>query len=108
MVDEARQVAALGGVDDGVEVDAEEVGAADAGGLVVRLAHVRHHGPHHLPHVLDHHLVRRYRLLSHTHNIYLLAWYVDKLTSFYISLIYYRLNNLKNTFIIMTIQTCKK
>lgn len=64
MVDEPREVPALGGVYDGVEVDAEQVGAADAGGLVVRLAHVRHDGPHHLPHVLDHHLVGRYRLLS--------------------------------------------
>lgn len=63
VVDEPRQVAALGGVDDGVEVDAEQVGAADAGGLVVRLAHVRHDRPDHLPHVLYHHLVCCYRLL---------------------------------------------
>lgn len=63
VVDEPRQVAALGGVDDGVEVDAEQVGAADAGGLVVRLAHVGHDRPDHLPHVLYHHLVCCYRLL---------------------------------------------
>ena len=63
VVDEPREVPALGGVYDGVEVDAEQVGAADARRLVVRLAHVRHYGAHHLTHVLYHHLVSGYRLL---------------------------------------------
>ena len=43
MVDEARQVAALGGVDDGVVVDAEQVTAANALLRVALLTHVGHH-----------------------------------------------------------------
>lgn len=43
VVDEPGQVAALGGVDDGVLVDPEEVTAADAFLLVASLAHVRYH-----------------------------------------------------------------
>lgn len=43
MVDEPRQVAALGGVDDGVVVDAEQVTAADALLGIALLPHVGHH-----------------------------------------------------------------
>lgn len=43
VVDEARQVAALGGVNDGVMVDAEEVAAANALLCVTLLPHVGHH-----------------------------------------------------------------
>lgn len=66
VVDKPREVTTLGGINDGVEVDAEQVRAADAGGLVVRLAHVGHYRPDHLTHVLYHHLVSRYRLLVTT------------------------------------------
>lgn len=63
VVDEARQVAALGRVDDCIQVYPEQVGAADAGRLVVRLPYIRHDRPDHLPDVLYHHLVGCYRLL---------------------------------------------
>lgn len=43
VVDESGKVAALGGVDDGVVVDAEHVAAADALLLVAFLPHVRDH-----------------------------------------------------------------
>lgn len=62
VVDEPREVAALGRVDDGLQVDPEEVRAADAGRLVLGLPEVGHARPDHLPDVLDDHLVRRDRL----------------------------------------------
>ena len=43
VVDEAGEVAALGGVDDGVVVHAEHVAAADPLFLVALLPHVRDH-----------------------------------------------------------------
>lgn len=45
VVDETGEVAALGGVDDGVVVDAEHVAAADALLLVALLPHVGDHLP---------------------------------------------------------------
>ena len=57
MVNEARKIATLGGVDDAVQVDAEQVRRADADHLVLRLAHVGQDRPHHLTDVLDDHLV---------------------------------------------------
>lgn len=43
VVDESRQVATLGGVDDGVVVHSEQVAAADALLRVALLPIVRHH-----------------------------------------------------------------
>ena len=62
MVDEAGQVATLGGVNDVLAVNPEEVGATNAHRLVVLLPHVGHGVADHLPHVLDHHLLGRDRL----------------------------------------------
>lgn len=62
VVYEARQVAALCGVDDGLDVHSEQVGAADADLRVVLLPPVGHDGPHHLAHILNDHLVSGNRL----------------------------------------------
>lgn len=64
VVDETREVAALGSIDNRIEVDTEQVRRSDSGRLVVRLPHIRHDRSDHLTHVLDHHLVRCYRLLK--------------------------------------------
>lgn len=57
MVDETGEVAALGGINDGVMVDAEEVAAANANCFVFLLAHVSDRLTHHITHVLDNHLL---------------------------------------------------
>lgn len=57
MVDEPGKVPKLGGVHDVVQVDPEEVRAADALLLVVLLPHVGEDGADGVPHVLDDHLV---------------------------------------------------
>lgn len=64
VVDETREVAAFGSIDDRIEVDTEQVRRPNSSGLVVRLPHIRHDRSDHLAHVLDHHLVGRYRLLK--------------------------------------------
>ena len=53
MVDEPGQIAAFGGVHNGVVVDAEHVAAANALSVVDFLAVVGHRLPYHLAHVLD-------------------------------------------------------
>ena len=63
VVDEARQIAERGGVDDGLVVNPEHVAAADPAVLVAALPQVSHRLADHLAHVLDHHLVRGDRLL---------------------------------------------
>lgn len=65
MVDEPREVAAFGSIDDGVQVYPEQVRATNAGRLIMRLSHVGHDWTDHLAHILDHHLVCCYRLLNH-------------------------------------------
>ena len=62
MVDEARHVAVLRRVYDGVVVDAEQVAAAEPHRLVLLLALVGDRLPDHLTHVLDDHLVGGDRL----------------------------------------------
>ena len=57
VVDEAGEVAAHGGVDDGVVIDAEEVAAADAHGLVGLLPDIRHLLADYFSNVLDDHVV---------------------------------------------------
>ena len=57
MIDEPGKVAALGGVDDVVQVDSEEVGGADALALVAVLADVGEGRADDLADVLDDHLV---------------------------------------------------
>ena len=62
MVDEAREVATLGGVYDALQVDPEEVGGSDADLLVLDLPEVCDDGSHALAHVLYDHLVGADRL----------------------------------------------
>ena len=62
MVDKPRQVAALGGVDDVVPVDPEQVGASDALSLIRHLPLIGHGLPHVLTDVLYHHLIGGNRL----------------------------------------------
>lgn len=62
MIDEPSEIAAFGRVDNGIEIDAKQIGTADARGLVLRLAEVGHDRPDHLPDVLYHHFVGRNRL----------------------------------------------
>lgn len=63
VVNEPRQVSALSGVDNSIEIDTEQVWATDTGCLVVRLSNIRHYGTDHLSYVLDYHLIRCYWLL---------------------------------------------
>ena len=62
MVDKPRQVAALGGVDDVVPVDPEQIGASDALSLIGHLPLIGHRLPHVLTDVLNHHLIGGDRL----------------------------------------------
>ena len=62
MVDEPGEVAVASGVNDGFAINAEQVAAANADGLVALLAQVGHRLTHHLTHVLYHHLTLGDRL----------------------------------------------
>ena len=59
MVDEARQISSLGGVNDRISIDPEEVAAPDAKLLVPSLPLVGGALPDGLPDVLDDHLIGR-------------------------------------------------
>jgi hypothetical protein len=54
VVDESRQAAGLGGVNDGVLVYAEHVAATDALGVVALFSVIGHRLPNRFPHVLYH------------------------------------------------------
>lgn len=62
MIDEARQVATLGRVNNRLHVNTEEVGRPDANLLILDLPQVSDDGPDALTNVLNHHLVRPYGL----------------------------------------------
>lgn len=57
MIDEPRQIPALRRVNNSLQIDPEEVRAADARRLVLGLPKVGHARPDHLADVLDDHLV---------------------------------------------------
>jgi hypothetical protein len=58
MVDEPGEIPTLGGIDDILHVNPEEIRGPDAHFLVVNFPEVGHDGPDGLTHVLDDHLVR--------------------------------------------------
>lgn len=62
MIDESREISALGRVYYGVYVDSEQIRTSDAGRLVIHLPNVGDYRPHHLPNIFNHHFVGGNRL----------------------------------------------
>lgn len=60
MVDKSSKITTLGGVNDVLNIDSEEIRRTNSNFLVVGLPEIRNDGPDGLPHVLYDHLVRRY------------------------------------------------